>query len=122
MKLAHQSWVHVAAGFMLMGSWAAFANRAFDMPAPLLAGVVQGCLTAVITLFMKRAIEAVAGRFTGPAGYVLPVLTAGAISAGILAPIHWLAGTPALLATISVPFCVSSTYAAIYTMSLKRTP
>mgnify|MGYP001105169448 CR=1 FL=1 len=120
MSIAHRSWVHVASGFALMGSWAGFANRAFDMPAPLIAGLVQGCLTAVITLFMKRVIEAVAARFTGLAGYVLPVLAAGVISICLLGSIHWLAGTPALLATIAVPFCVASSYGAIYTISLKR--
>ena len=120
--LAHRSWVHMAGGAVLMGSWAGYANRAFAMPAPVLAALVQGALTATITLFMKRLIEAVAARFTGPAGYILPVAAAGAMSLCLLGSIHWLAGTPAILATIAVPFCVASSYAALYTISLKRLP
>ncbi|MCI2399441.1 hypothetical protein [Aliiroseovarius subalbicans] len=121
MSWQRKSWVHMAGGFALMGGWAVFANRSFDMPAPLIAGVVQGTLTAVLTLVMKQVIEAVARRFDGLAGAVLPVLAVGGMSVTILSVIHGVAGTPALLATISVPFLVSSTYAAIYTLSLKGT-
>ena len=43
--------------FIAMGSWATFANLAHPMPRPLIAGVVQGTLSALITLFLKRMIE-----------------------------------------------------------------
>jgi hypothetical protein len=33
-----------------MGGWAAFANRAHLMPAPLYAGLLQGAISATITL------------------------------------------------------------------------
>ena len=45
--------VHAVGGYVLMGGWAFFANRAHEMPAPLVSGVVQGVFTATIRLFPK---------------------------------------------------------------------
>jgi len=39
-RLMRSSVVHVAFAFVAMGSWAAFANRAHPMPAPLHAGLL----------------------------------------------------------------------------------
>lgn len=103
-----------------MGGWAVFANRAHDMPAPVIAGVVQGLLTATITLFLKRTIESIFQRNAGFRRFVLPPLTAFCISVALLSVIHTFAGTPAVLATISVPVAVSTLYATLYTVSLSR--
>lgn len=111
---------HGAAGFLLMGGWAAFANRAFAMPAPLIAGLVQGVLTACITLLLKQVIEAIFARTSGPARLALPPLAAFATSLILLTTIHTLAGTPAFWATIIVPLTVSTLYAILYTRMLNR--
>lgn len=103
-----------------MGGWAVFANRAHDMPAPLVAGVVQGALTATITLFLKRIIEGVFHRTRGWQRLVLPPLCACLISLTLLSTMHTMAGTPALLATTSVPLTVSTVYAFLYTITLSR--
>ena len=68
----------------LMGSWAVFANRAHPMPAPLLAGLIQGTLSALITLLLKRGIEYLASRFTGLAALLAPPVIAGLVSASLL--------------------------------------
>lgn len=120
MSLLQSKAVHGAGGFLLMGGWAVFANRAHDMPTPVIAGIVQGLLTATITLFLKRTIESIFQRTTGLRRFVLPPFTAFCISVALLSVIHTLAGTPALLATISVPVAVSTLYAALYTVSLAR--
>lgn len=117
--ILRSSTAHGIAGFLLMGGWAAFANRAHPMPAPLFAGLVQGALTACITLFLKRMIEAIFHRTGGLAQLLLPPLTALAVSTGLLTTVHRLAGTPALLATIAVPLCVSTGYAFLYTLTLR---
>lgn len=103
-----------------MGAWAVYANRAHEMPAPLVAGIVQGVLTATITLFLKRTIEGIFHRTTGSLRLVLPPLAAFLISLVLLVVIHTLAGTPALLATISVPLTVSTLYALLYAITLSR--
>lgn len=48
--------VHVGFAFLAMGSWAVFANRTYAFPDPLIAGVVQGTLSATITLVMKKSL------------------------------------------------------------------
>lgn len=103
-----------------MGGWAIFANRTHEMPAPMIAGLVQGLLTATITLFLKRMIEGIFHRATGSLRLVLPPFAAFLISLVLLTVIHTIAGTPALLATISVPLTVSTLYAFIYTLALSR--
>ena len=117
-RLTRSSTAHGVAGFALMGGWAVFANRAHPMPAPLVAGLVQGALTAAITLFLKRVIEAASARLSGRARRWVPPLVAAAISAALLKTAHSLAGTPALLATISVPFTVATGYAFLYAHTL----
>ncbi|MFA3919902.1 hypothetical protein [Ruegeria hyattellae] len=120
MSLLQSKAVHGVGGFVLMGGWAFFANRAHEMPAPLVAGIVQGLLTASITLFLKRIIEGIFLRTAGWLRMVLPPLVAFLVSLVLLTGIHRLAGTPALLATISVPLTVSTLYAFLYTIALSR--
>ncbi|EKF19302.1 hypothetical protein [Nitratireductor pacificus] len=117
-RLAGSSVVHMAVAFLAMGSWAVFANRTHPMPGPLLAGLVQGSLSAVITLFLKRFIEMLVARHAGVSGLVLPPLYAGMTSLTLLYAIHSLAGTPEVLATIAVPLTVATCYAILYTYTL----
>lgn len=120
MSLVRSKALHAGGGFVLMGGWAFFANRAHDMPAPLVAGLVQGLLTASITLVLKRLIEGIFHRSVGWQRMVVPPLAAFLISVFLLTGIHTVAGTPAVLATISVPLTVSTLYAFLYTLTLSR--
>lgn len=119
-RLARSSAVHMGVAFLAMGGWAFFANRGHLMPRPLLAGVVQGFLSACITLFLKRVLEWLALRLPGLAGLLLPPVIAFLVSAVLLSTIHRLAGTPEIFATIAVPLAVATSYAAIYTYTLWR--
>ena len=119
-RLMRSSIVHVAFAFLAMGSWAAFANRAHPMPAPLLAGLIQGTISASITLVLKRSIEYLASRFTGMAALLAPPLIAGLVSASVLTVIHTIGGTPEIGRTIAVPLTVATSYAALYNYSLWR--
>lgn len=116
--LARSSPVHMVGAFLLMGGWAVFANSGHAMPAPLVAGLVQGGLSACITLFLKRAIETLATRFSGLAALVAPPAIAFLVSASLLSTIHGLAGTPEALATITLPLTVATSYAAFYNLTL----
>lgn len=120
MSLLQSKAVHGIGGFLLMGSWAVFANRSFEMPAPLIAGLVQGVLTAMITIFLKHIIEWIFHRTGGWPQLLLPPISAFCVSLLLLTSIHTFAGTPALLATISIPLTVSTLYAFLYTITLKR--
>ncbi|MCV0349654.1 MAG: hypothetical protein K5863_06225 [Nitratireductor sp.] len=117
-RLARSSAVHMAFAFLAMGSWAVFANRGHAMPRPLVAGMVQGLLSACITLFLKRIVEWLTSRFSGLGALVLPPLIACLVSATLLTTIHAAAGTPEILATVALPLTVATSYAALYTYTL----
>lgn len=119
-RLMRSSIVHVGFAFLAMGSWAAFANRAHPMPAPLQAGLLQGAISATITLVLKRAIEYLASRFSGLAALLAPPVIAGLVSASLLTLLHTLGGTPEIAKTIAVPLTVATSYAALYNYSLWR--
>lgn len=116
--LTDRTITHVAVGFLAMGGWAIFANRAHPMPAPLVAGLVQGCLTAAITLGLKRMLEALNARLPGVLSLLVPPIAACAASLVLLSMIHTIAGTPEVLRTLAVPTTVATLYAAAYTWRL----
>ena len=119
-RMASSGGVHVAFAFFAMGGWALFANRLHPMPKPLVAGVVQGTLSALLTLYLKTAIDALSKRFSDARRLVLPPLMACLGSSAILVAIHAASGTPEILKTIALPLTVSTTYAAIYNYSISR--
>ncbi len=119
MSLLRDKSVHAAGGFLLMGVWAAYANRGFPMPAPIIAAGVQGLITMMITLFLKQVIEGIFHQTNGALRIILPTLAAFAISLTLLTLFHGLVGTPAFLATISVPLSVSTSYAFFYSLALR---
>ena len=118
------TFVHVGFAFLAMGGWAVFANRAHAFPDPLIAGIVQGALSATITLVMKKALEALSSQFFVIGYRYLPLfappLIVCSISLSVLIGCHMAAGTPEIAATIAVPFSVAFTYACLYTFGLWR--
>lgn len=106
--------LNVLTAFVLMGGWAVFANRAHPLPEALVAGALQGTMSGLITLGLKRLVERVSQRFRGVAGLVVPPLAAFALSATLLILLHSASGTPEIARTIVVPLTVSTGYAALY--------
>ncbi len=127
--MAQSTIFHVAFGFFAMGAWAVFANRDHSLAQALLAGLVQGAISGTLTLFLKKGLErmsAIFARSPNPQGgrniaglFGPPLITATAIGT-ILVTAHTLAGTPEVLATIAVPFTVSTSYAILYNLRLWR--
>lgn len=112
--------LHMAVAFLGMGAWALFANRGHPLPEALTAGLVQGAMSATITLFLKRMIEALSIRLSGLSALILPPALALAGSVGVLSLIHSLAGTPEIIATIAVPVTVTAIYSSAYCFALWR--
>lgn len=113
-RILKSSILHVAVGFLLMGGWALFANRSHGLDQAWLPAVVQGTISAGLTWALKKTLEGLNDRIDGPAAFVVPpVITAGSILL-LLAGVHRLIGTPELLATIAVPWSLSSLYAIVY--------
>jgi hypothetical protein len=119
-RLARASWVHVAFAFLAMGAWAVFANRGHPPGEAITAGLVQGTISGLITLVLKRFLETLSGRLSPPLAYLLPPLISCAVILALLFCVHTLAGTPEVWATLAVPFAVSSTYAWVYTAIVVR--
>ena len=103
-----------------MGAWGLFANRGHPAGEMLTAGLVQGAISALITLVLKRFLESFSARFDGPLAYLLPPTISCAAILALLWSVHTLAGTPEVWATLAVPFAGSSTYAWIYTAVVVR--
>lgn len=120
-KVAASGITHVAFAFFVMGGWAVVANLGHPMPKPLIAGAVQGVLSATFTLIMKRGIEYLTAALSGLQALLIPPALAASISATCLSLIHWTAGTPEILATIALPLTVATTYAATYTFTQWKT-
>lgn len=118
--LGHSA-THVAGAFLAMGAWAFVANITHPLPDALLAACVQGTLSALITLVMKKALEALSTRFSpggAAAGILMPPAIVWTVSTSVLVVCHLAARTPEILATIAVPASISLTYAVIYSISL----
>jgi mannose/fructose/N-acetylgalactosamine-specific phosphotransferase system component IIC len=117
---ANSTIAHVGFAFLVMGGWAVFANRAHTVPEMLLAGVVQGTVSALLTLGLKKFLEWIAAKLSGVAALVVPPLITAASILAILFAAHTLAGTPEIAATIAFPFSVSTLYAIVYNWGLWR--
>jgi hypothetical protein len=111
---------HVAFAFIAMGGWAAFANAPKGLYHAAIAGLVQGTLSGLITLGLKRYLESVSLRLPGIWAILLPPASSCAVILVLLLTAHRLAGTPNVWATISVPYAVSSVYAWIYVIVVVR--
>ena len=120
-KLARASAVHVGVAFVAMGGWTLFANRAHGSAA-ITPALAQGTISGLITLVLKRVLEAFSARLSGSLAYVLPPLATASVILALLIGVHRLIGTPEILATIAVPWSVSTAYAILYTAALRRDP
>lgn len=117
---AGSTFAHVGFAFLAMGGWALFANAGHGLAAAWLPALSQGVLSGLITLVLKRALEAMSPRFPGALAYVVPpAITAGAVLA-LLVAVHKLIGTPEIVRTIAVPWSVSTFYAIVYAATLAR--
>ena len=119
-SLFRSSAAHMAFGFLLMGGWALFANRAHGLEGSWLPALAQGVVSALLTGVIKKAIEWMDGRIGGPLAYIVPPLvTASSILATLFA-MHSAIGTPEIAATIAFPWSISTLYAVIYNAGLIR--
>ena len=107
-----------------MGGWAFLANMSHPLPAPIYAGLLQGLLSAIITLGLKKAFEFSfhywARRGRAKHGLIVTPPSICTLSASSLLICHFLAGTPELLATIIVPSGTALFYGFVYCYSMYR--
>lgn len=116
--LSSSTLLHVTFAFVVMGGWAMFANAAHSLGEAARAGLVQGLMSAAITLSLKKALDALNRRFDGWVALVAPPLIACSFSLAALIVVHLLFGTPEIARTIAIPFAVAFTYACLYNFKL----
>lgn len=123
-RFARNGWVHVLFAFIAMGGWALFVNRGHAMPRPVYAGLVQGVMSACLTLFLKSVVDWLSRRIAYPMRLWAPPAIACLGSASLLVAIHAATGTPEIGKTIAVPLLVSTSYATLYNyaISARRGP
>ncbi|NBB14245.1 hypothetical protein GVN21_02615 [Caulobacter sp. SLTY] len=119
-RLMRSSLVHMAFGFLAMGGWALFANRAHGWEQAWAPALAQGTVSALLTGVIKRALEAMDGRVPGLGAFVVPPLVTASGVLATLFTVHSLIGTPELAATIAFPWSLSTLYAFIYNAALVR--
>ncbi|MBV1866989.1 MAG: hypothetical protein KUG69_03645 [Marinosulfonomonas sp.] len=90
------------------------------MPDPLLAGLVQGAMSALLTFFLKRSVDWMRPKFSRNPGFWAPPLIAGLVSTSFLFCGHYLAETPEILTTIAVPTTVAVIYIFSYNIIRQR--
>ena len=115
--VARHRLTHIAFAFCVLGGWAVWANRAHAMPAPLIAGLVQGLISATITIALQRLITATYGATHSP---LATIGAAACFSLVTISGIHWLSGTPEILATIILPWLVGVSYIILFTLGLHK--
>jgi len=118
--MATSTVAHVGFGFLAMGAWAVFANRDHALGQALFSGLVQGTISGLLTLGLKKFLEWINAKLPGAGALIVPPLITAASILTILVTAHTLAGTPEIAATIAVPFTVSTSYAIIYNWGLWR--
>lgn len=112
----------MAFAFIAMGGWTLYANHGHGMAAAWPPALAQGAVSGLITLVLKHALEALAGRFAGPTAYVAPPIITASVILALLLGVHHLIGTPEVWRTIAVPWSVSTLYAFVYSATLARGP
>ena len=112
--------VHVAGAVLVMGGWAAFANRAHGVSAALRSALAQAAASALVTYTLKTSLDAMARRLRNLAAFVVPPTISCLVVLALLVAAHRLAGTHEVATTIAVPYAASSAYAWIYTALAAR--
>lgn len=111
-----------AAAFVMWGGWAYWINHGHGQAAGLLAGVAQGAASFTITLIMAAAVTALSQRLQGRRGqFLLPPLVTVGCTTSALYTLHFFAGTPDILTTISAPSSVALAYCLWLGFRLSRT-
>ena len=119
-SLAKSTAVHVGFAFVAMGGWTLWANHGHGLAAAWPPALAQGAMSGVITLVLKRALEAMVTRLPGVAAYVVPPAVTAAVILAVLVGVHRLIGTPEIARTIAVPWSVSTLYAIVYAAVVAR--
>ncbi|MFC4259845.1 hypothetical protein ACFOZ5_12465 [Marinobacter lacisalsi] len=113
----------LAAGlaFALWGGWALLANWQAGVRPALMAGLLQGAMSFLVTLLMASAVIWQVRRLRRPAGKILvPTLLTVSVTGSLLYLLHTLSGTPGVWRTIVPPTTVAFFYCLLLSVESQR--
>ena len=111
-----------AASALLFGGWALWMNLDHGWPPALAAAGAQTFASFTTTFFIALVMEGLAGTTPDPRGkFVRAFVGSIAVAGPYMIALHWIAGTPDLWATLSVPFATGGAFGFAYSANLMRT-
>ncbi|MFN3579110.1 MAG: hypothetical protein ACK4VV_01385 [Pseudomonas sp.] len=112
-------WLPALLAFALWGGWALYANLGASTSQAIIAGILQGTASAVITLCMALAINRLFPLFRQPLiALLLPPCIIVSITSSLLFILHSLGQTPQLWLTILPPSAVAFAFCLFLTARL----
>jgi len=104
----HYKYLSAFFAFLIWGGWAFYINHEEESYTGVISGVVQGSCSFIITLLIAYFVTFQFNKFTnGIARVVLPPIITVCITGSMLIAIHIIAGTPAILYTVSPALTVA---------------
>ena len=109
------------AGFVVYGGWAYFANSGHGQAAAMMAGLLQGSYSLLLTFFTTLLMEQLY-RWFAPLRFrvAATIAVTGVLLFSIPCVIHALASTPEILMTILPGFAIGMVYTTVYVLGLER--
>ncbi|MGK0463366.1 MAG: hypothetical protein ACJA0W_004232 [Candidatus Azotimanducaceae bacterium] len=114
-----RSLISGVAGFIVYGGWGFWVNMSHGTEMGVMAGLIQGSYSFVLTLSMTIVMEYLMRMLAGFPGR--QVITVGMVSVGTFAvaySIQWLNSTPEILLTIIPGFLIGAVYSGVYVAGL----
>lgn len=112
-------WLPAVLAFGLWGSWALYANFEASTGQAILAGILQGTASAIVTLCMTLAINRLFHLFRQPlVALLLPPCIVVSVSSSLLYTLHSVGQTPRLWITIVPPSAVAFAFCLFLTARL----
>lgn len=114
-------WISALFAFLIWGGWAYYANAEAAENQRLTSSLVQGTASLIITLFMVHAVTWLYGRIAIPyVQLVLPAVFTVSFTGSCLFAIHYIAGTPNILYTVTPALSVAFSFCLFTTYKLQK--
>ena len=107
--------------FILWGGWAFYVNSGSGISVRIIAGLVQGSASLIITLVMIKLVTAIFHRLPdNPLRIILAAFITVSITGSGLMLAHSVANTPRIIATISPALTVAFVFCLYTALKLHR--
>lgn len=119
--LRSKRYIAALMAFLLWGGWAVFVNSKGGWDKALVAGVVQGSASAILTLIMATAVVWQAQMLANPLfKALLPPVVTVAMTGTLLYAAHAICGTAHPSRTMLLPMTVAFFYCLSLTVPVAR--